>query len=211
MRSRFFGDAEFEMQNWGVVGYRDGWLRQKELHAARVRGDAPDTLIFCHHPPVITLGRASQRGERPVISDPNIEVVEIERGGQATWHGPGQVVVYPIMQLDKEKGFGVHGLIRALENWVIDYVGTMNLHAVPVEGATGAWIDGTRKIASIGIAVSHWVSYHGLAFNFDTGMEPWRAFNPCGFSSEVMTDLKKETGRAWTYDEVLRGLQARLS
>jgi lipoyl(octanoyl) transferase len=212
MRERAsLGMPAARVEDWGVIPYREAWERQKRLRDSRIAGEASDTLVFCEHSPsVVTLGRGAQRGERPVILDPNIEVIEIERGGLATWHGPGQMVVYPVYKLDKVQGFGVLALIRSLEEWVIRYLRSLNLEADAVEGKTGVWIAGERKIASIGIAVSHWVSYHGLSLNFATGREPWRVFNPCGFSPDVMTDLTLETGRAWSYEEVREGLlQAR--
>lgn len=197
-----------ELTDWGHIPYREAWQKQKDLVAQRVRDEIPDTLIFCEHDPVITLGRGAQRGEAPAIfPPPGTDLVEIERGGFATWHGPGQIVVYPIVRLDKGREFGVVALIRSLENWVSEALRSLGLDAGIVEGKTGVWIERERKIASIGIAVSHWVSYHGLALNFATGAEPWRAFNPCGFDPEVMTDLNRETKRTWTYGKILEVLQ----
>jgi lipoic acid synthetase/lipoyl(octanoyl) transferase len=96
--------------------------------------------------------------------------------------------------------------IRAIEDWVISYLKGEGLNAQALEGKTGVWVDGERKLASIGIAVRHWVSYHGMALNFATGREPWRSFDPCGFSSSVMTDLQIETARLYDYRQVLDGL-----
>lgn len=211
MSATFFGHRPLEVQDWGHIPYREAWARQRELVERRIKGEIPDTMVFCEHDPVITIGRGGQRGERPVIfPPPGTDVVDIERGGLATWHGPGQVVAYPIMKLDRGAGFGVLALIRALEAWVVDYLGAQGLKAGIIDGKTGVWIDGERKIASIGIAVSHWVSYHGLSLNFATGMDPWRCFNPCGFDAEVMTDLRKETKRAIDYRDVVRDLAASL-
>jgi lipoate-protein ligase B len=171
-------------------------------------------LVFCQHPAVVTLGRGAQRGERPAVLDPSLEVIEVERGGLATYHGPGQIVAYPIFQLGRTAApvarRGVVNLIRALEAWVIDYLGSEGVPALSVEGKTGVWVGGgERKIASIGLAARKWVSYHGIAVNFATGREVWRSFDPCGFSPEVMTDLQLESGRSYTFDLVRNGLLRR--
>jgi lipoyl(octanoyl) transferase len=157
---------------------------------------------------VITLGRKSQRQETPLgglkpkdKEGNEIPILEVERGGQATYHGPGQIVIYPIVYLSPNKDSqvkgGVVGLIRKMEEAVITYLKEehgLDSEHVEEPDATGVWVDGKRKITSIGIAVKKWVSYHGLAFNVSTGKEPWLAFNPCGFSGSVMTDLDTETG-----------------
>lgn len=205
----FFDPSRVHWDVWGRVPYREAWARQKDLLEKRIRNEIPDTIVFCEHPaPVITLGRASQREGTPkLIPPPGTELIEIERGGQATWHGPGQLVIYPIVRLDRGEGRGVVSLIRALEEWVINGLTSLDLCAQAVEGSTGVWISGERKIASIGIAASHWVSYHGLALNYATGADPWRSFSPCGFSPEVMTDLQRETNRAWTFESTLEVLR----
>ncbi len=191
----------FEIIRLGDVPYTEAWAIQKDLLAKRIDNQIGDTLVACSHPAVITLGRQSQRDAEPLIwSNPDVPVIEIERGGQATYHGPGQVVIYPIVYLSPSKDSqvkgGVVGLIRKMEEAMICYLATEHgLSATRVEGATGVWVDGTRKIASIGIAVRKWVSYHGLAFNVSTGKAAWEGFNPCGFSSNVMTDLQIETGK----------------
>jgi lipoyl(octanoyl) transferase len=208
-------ESGLEFLDWGRIAYREAWARQKELVELRIANKIPDTLIFCEHDPVITLGRGSQReGEKPFLAlQPGVDVVEIERGGQATYHGPGQIVAYPIFKLDRRQGplarRGILNLIRSMESWVVDYLASQGLRAGPVESKTGVWIGGERKIASIGIAVRHWVSYHGLALNLSTGPSPWRMINPCGFDASVMTDLTRETGREYSYPDVLKALRDR--
>ncbi|HVJ65623.1 MAG TPA: lipoyl(octanoyl) transferase LipB [Bdellovibrionota bacterium] len=202
----------FEIIRLGDVDYLRAWDLQKELLEKRINGETGDTLVACSHPAVITLGRQSQRESDPLVwSNPDVPVVEIERGGKATYHGPGQVVIYPIVYLSPNKDSqvkgGVVGLIRQMEEAMIRYLADVHgLSATRVEGATGVWIDGTRKIASIGIAVRKWVSYHGLAFNVSTGKRVWEGFNPCGFSSDVMTDLQIETGKVIDQNEVQEAL-----
>lgn len=204
-----------EIVDWGRIEYREAWQRQKDLVEARIQGTISDTLVFCEHEPVITMGRGAQRGERPLVANPTIPVIDIERGGLATYHGPGQIVAYPICKLGREASGpqhtrGVLGLIRAQEQWVVSYLKTLGLAAGIIPEKTGIWIDNARKIGSIGIAARHWVSYHGLAMNFATGPEPWTWINPCGFEASIMTDLRKELGGEWTYAKVRDGLIAQM-
>jgi len=215
----------FEIIDLGEIPYLSAWELQQDLVEKRIQNQIQDTLVVCTHPPTITLGRKSQRGESPLGTttpkdrDGNeIPVYEIERGGQATYHGPGQIVIYPIVYLSPSKDSqvkgGVVGLIRKMESAVIEYL--KQEHALYSEhvdepDATGVWVDGKRKITSIGIAVKKWVSYHGLAFNVSTGLEPWNSFNPCGFSGSVMTDLDRETKSTQDIEKVKKDLVKHLS
>ena len=198
------------IENWGRISYLEAWVRQKELLQKRIAGELGDTLVFCEHDAVITLGRGALRADGPQVLADDIPIIEVERGGLATYHGPGQVVAYPIFQLGRgDEAYskrGVHNLIRSLELWVIAYLKGFGLAAGTVPGKTGVWIDDARKIASIGIAARHWVSYHGIALNIDTGIEPWTKLNPCGFSSTVMTDLQRETGQSLSFAHAIEGL-----
>lgn len=221
------GESQINLVDLGVMPYREAWLIQQALVEKRVAGLIPDTLLFVEHPPVITLGRGAQRGERAwVQADSGTEVIEIERGGLATYHGPGQMVVYPIFRLDRKHASqsraGVVNLIRSLENWIVATLSSLDIKSSTLEGKTGVWVTGLpagapspgmpleRKIASIGIAVRRWVSFHGLALNYATGTAPWRQLSPCGFSADVMTDLSIESGRVWSREEVLDILRASL-
>jgi lipoate-protein ligase B len=185
------------------VDYTRAWERQKAYVEERIAGLRPDTFVFCVHQPVITLGRASQRDlatSGVLAGNTPVPVLNIERGGQATYHGPGQLVVYPIVKLgrgaDHPSRTGVVSLIRSMEAWLCEALGEFQVPAQSVEGKTGVWVQGgTRKIASIGIAARHWVSYHGLAINLDVGPEPWQWISPCGMTADVMTDLKVVSGR----------------
>lgn len=198
----------FEIIRLGDIPYTDAWALQKDILNKRMESQIGDTLIACSHPAVITLGRQSQRDAEPLIwSNPDVPVVEIERGGKATYHGPGQVVIYPIVYLSPNKDSqvkgGVVGLIRKMEEAMIQMLKEeFQINSSRVDGATGVWVDGVRKIASIGIAVRKWVSYHGLAFNVSTGKSAWQGFNPCGFSADVMTDLEIETAKPQNQSEV---------
>jgi lipoate-protein ligase B len=169
---------------------------------------------------VITLGRGSQRdiqngnqSSGVVNSKSETPVFEVERGGYATYHGPGQLVIYPIVKILNTKNQnpffnGVHGLIRSLETIVSMYLfQKYNLKAGPVSEKTGVWIESQRKIASIGISAKRWVSYHGCAINLDTGPDVWMTINPCGFESSVMTDILRESGRKVSFAEASSEIQ----
>lgn len=197
MSSSIPGEHNFDIQDWGRIDYQDAWTRQKDLLQKRINSEILDTLIFCEHNPVITMGRQGQREPYPQGID--LPIVPVERGGRATYHGPGQIVVYPIVQLADKKETrvqgGIVGLIRRLEEAVITPLQDLGINAARRSPDTGVWIDGERKIASIGIAAKRWVSYHGLALNINTDPSVWQKFNPCGFSGEVMTHLQFETER----------------
>jgi lipoyl(octanoyl) transferase len=196
----------FEVLDLGKVDYLEAWERQKELLTLRIEDKIPDTLIFCEHPAVVTLGRASQR-DGEVLPPLPFPVVEVERGGHATYHGPGQIVMYPIVKLGPARNSqfpqGLKYFVCSMEKVVIAVLEDLGIPSLRVEGSTGVWVaGGERKIASIGVAVKHWVTYHGLALNYATGLDPWRYINPCGFSAEVMTDIQKERGSSPSFDEL---------
>lgn len=197
---------EFNIIDWGKIDYLKAWEEQKNLLQLRIDDKIPDTLIFCEHHAVVTLGRASQR-EKESLGHLPFPVIEVERGGHATYHGPGQIVVYPIVKLAPSKNSqfpnGLKSYIEWLENITIKSVEDFKIPASRIEGKTGVWIrNGEKKIASIGVAVKHWTTYHGLALNISTGIEPWRFINPCGFSAEIMTDLNSESGLNLSYNDV---------
>ena len=218
------GSAKVDVVDWGRIDYLEAWDLQKELVEKRTQGLIPDTLVFCEHNPVITLGRGAQRGDAPFLNAGEIPILNIERGGLSTYHGPGQFVAYPIFQLARKSTSwsraGVVNLIRSMEDWMIGVLAEQGLESKAICEKTGVWVTAKtpylmekesssfaaapseRKIASIGIAVKRWVSYHGLAMNFDTGLDPWKAIKPCGFQANVMTDLQMETGLSYSYDKV---------
>jgi lipoate-protein ligase B len=178
--------------DWGVVEYAAARERQLGLLGARQRGEAPDTLIFLEHPHVITLGRA--RGSAAnVVAAGDVPVVETERGGDVTYHGPGQIVGYPIVELGEgEKD--LHRFLRNLEEGMIRALATFGVTAGRKAGATGVWV-GEAKIASIGIACRRWITFHGLALNVATDLGYFRRINPCGFDAGVMTSLASLLGQ----------------
>jgi lipoyl(octanoyl) transferase len=193
-------DGRAEVRDLGRLAYHEAWELQKRLVAQRHAGEAPDTLLVVEHEPVITVGRGS-KGEVLAAGHgttgatrggaPATPIVAVERGGQATWHGPGQIVVYPIVKLRDDR-HDLHGWMRALEEATIRAVGEFGLVAGRRTGATGVWIDGERKLCSIGVAATRWVTWHGLALNHENDLAQFAAINPCGFDAAVMTSMRRE-------------------
>lgn len=185
----------------GLRPYKDVWALQKRLVERRLRGEIPDVLILVEHPPVITLGRG--RPAAPPLKRPpealrarGVELFEVERGGEATFHGPGQLVGYPILKLEGPLR-DLHRYLRELEGLLIDALGDLGLPARRLEGATGVWTQTSppRKLASIGVAVRRWVTYHGFALNVSVDLSYFELISPCGFESGVMTSVARELGR----------------
>jgi lipoyl(octanoyl) transferase len=188
----------------GVSDYEPALALQRQLVAERQAGEGEDALLLVEHPEVITLGRrASARAN--VLSD-ELPVVEVERGGDATYHGPGQLVGYPIVALAGEER-DLHRFLRAIEHGLIDACAALGLAAGRKAGWTGVWI-GERKLASIGIAVRRWVTLHGFALNACTDLARFGALRPCGLDAQVMTSLTVELGREVSVAE-LKPLVAR--
>lgn len=165
---------------------------QKKLVNERINDRVQDSLLLVEHDHVLTLGRSSHL-ENLLVKD--LPVFEIERGGDVTYHGPGQLVAYPIISLQR-KSLGVRQFVELLEDSIMETLCAFELrNASGMLGKqTGVWIDGKRKIASIGVAVSHWVTYHGLALNVSTDLSYFQKIKPCGFDSTIMTSISKELG-----------------
>jgi len=181
---------------WNVVDlgtrpYREVWDHQLELVTRRQTNDVPDTLLVVEHPHVFTLGR-SRAAQANVVNPGDVEVIEIERGGDVTYHGPGQLVAYPIVLLDGAER-DLHKFLRNMEEAVIRTCARAGLVADRELGKTGVWTtdrDGARKkLCSMGIACRKWVTFHGLALNVTTDLSYFHRINPCGFESSVMTSL----------------------
>lgn len=177
------------VDDWGLLDYATAYARQKALvDRLRREPSALDTLVFVEHPDVYTYGRKSEPGFRAQPS------YEIERGGEATFHNPGQLVAYPIVRLHEGER-DVRRYLRAIEAALGETLRHYGLASSVREGATGLWVcDGMRKIASIGVAVSSWITYHGLALNIENDLRGFSRISPCGFSARVMTSLKAELG-----------------
>jgi lipoate-protein ligase B len=199
------GSCEIRVVKSGAVldlgrrEFGEVWTQQQELVAARQRDERPDTLILVEHPDVITLGRRRSAQDN-VRSAGDIPVFEIERGGDVTYHGPGQLVGYPIVKLAEDER-DLHAYLRNLEEALIGVCAEVGLQGRRNPGWTGVWI-GERKVASIGIAVRRWVTMHGFALNVATDLSRFAAINPCGLDAAVMTSLSTESGRPLTLDEV---------
>ncbi|HEV2166758.1 MAG TPA: lipoyl(octanoyl) transferase LipB [Thermoplasmata archaeon] len=180
-----------ETREWGVRPYLAALAEMRALRALRQRGEIPDTLILVEHPPVVTVGVQGSDGE---VLPEGIPVVPVERGGKGTYHGPGQLVGYPIVDLNA-RGRDVRRFVADVERVVIDALGEVGIVADRVAGRRGVWVDGARKIASIGVAVEAWVTFHGFALNVSNDLAPFRAFHPCGLPGTVMTSVEAELGR----------------
>jgi lipoyl(octanoyl) transferase len=181
----------WQILDLGITSYRDAWQQQLALVQARQQGDAPDTLLVVEHPHVFTLGRRRD-AQQNVLAPGDVEVIEIERGGDVTYHGPGQLVAYPILLLeDGERD--LHRYLRNLEEAVIATCARSGITADREPGKTGVWTtdrQGARKkLCSMGIACRKWVTFHGLALNVTTDLSYFGRINPCGFESNVMTSL----------------------
>jgi lipoate-protein ligase B len=177
----------------GQVEYGAAHARQLRLVEARQRDEVPDLLVLCEHPPVITVGRRLRAQANILL--PRFPIHEVERGGDATYHGPGQLVGYPILKLEGAER-DLHRYLRDLEEGLILLCGRLGVPAGRREGWTGVWTaDQERKVASIGIAVRRWVTYHGFALNVTTDLSHFQAINPCGLEARVMTSVAREGGR----------------
>ena len=175
----------------GRVAYDEAHALQRSLVEQRIRGEIPDTVVMLEHAPVITLGRKAGAAAN-VLDAGDTPVIQVERGGDATWHGPGQLVAYPIVALEGERR-DLHRHLRLLEEAVIALLGELGLDGVRDPRNTGVWLpsaDGPpRKVCSIGIACRRWVTWHGLALNVDPDPAAFLRLRPCGFDPDVMTRL----------------------
>ncbi|HYA10923.1 MAG TPA: lipoyl(octanoyl) transferase LipB [Thermoplasmata archaeon] len=170
----------------------------RELVLERRRGAVDDTLVLVEHPPVVTVGVQGDDGSAALSGLP---VVAVERGGRATYHGPGQLVGYPIVDLAR-RGQDVRRFVRDVEELIVRAVAAFGVTAGHTKGQPGVWVDGRRKLASIGVTVDHWVTFHGFALNVDPELSAFERFRPCGLDGTVMTSLAKELGRPVTLAEV---------
>ncbi|HTT44883.1 MAG TPA: lipoyl(octanoyl) transferase LipB [Thermoplasmata archaeon] len=183
---------------WGLRDYSESLDAMRELVRARRAGVVDDSLVLVEHPPVVTVGVEGDDGSAATTGLP---VVNVERGGRATYHGPGQLVGYPIVDLTA-RGRDVRRFVHEVEEIVVRALAGFGVTAGHVKGRRGVWVDGERKIASIGVAVDHWVTFHGFALNVDPDLSAFERFHPCGFSGSVMTSVSQEAGRPVRVSEV---------
>jgi lipoyl(octanoyl) transferase len=190
--------------NLGSTPYNQAWELQRALAAGVSQGAIPDTVILLEHPPVITLGRRTDEGsEVHVPEGAAVEIVETDRGGKSTFHGPGQLVCYPILDLNRH-GRDVKRYVRDLEEALIRTLGSYELAATRIEGLTGVWLEHPpRKIASIGVHVSRWVTTHGYALNVDLDPAPFTEWiTACGLEDAAFTSMARELERPLTLEDV---------
>ncbi len=189
--------------NLGAVPYREAWDLQRSISAAVLRGEAPDTVLLLEHPPVVTLGRRAEEGELHVPEGAEVEIVETDRGGKSTYHGPGQLVCYPILDLTRH-GQDVKKYCRDLEEALIRTLAGVGVEATRIDGLTGIWLERPpRKIASIGVHISKWVTTHGYALNVDLDPAPFTEWiTACGLEDAAFTTLARELERSVDVDEV---------
>jgi lipoyl(octanoyl) transferase len=190
--------------NLGRTPYLEAWDLQRALAAAVSQGAIPDTVVLLEHPPVITLGRRTDEGaELHVPEGAAVEVVETDRGGKSTFHGPGQLVCYPILDLNRH-GRDVKRYVRDLEEAVIRTAAALGVEARRIDGLTGVWLESPpRKLASIGVHIARWVTTHGYALNVDLDPTPFTDWiTACGLEDASFTTLARELGRPITIDDV---------
>jgi lipoyl(octanoyl) transferase len=195
----------------GVVPYEAAWAEQHRLHEARASGSVPDTVLLVEHPSVYTAGRRTEPWERPADGTP---VVDVDRGGKITWHGPGQLVGYPILELPEP--MDVVAYVRRLETALIDACADLGLVAGRVPGRSGVWVAAddrgpARKVAAIGVRVSRRVTMHGFALNCDPDLSAFDRIVPCGIRDAGVTSLTRELGRQVGVADAVDAVERRLS
>src|ERR1700683_4931981 len=196
-----------------ALRYEQALDRQRELHALRVNDEIPDTCLLLEHHPVYTAGRRTEPGDRPV-GDPGAPVIETDRGGKITWHGPGQLVGYPIIKLDDP--IDVIAYVRSIEEAMIGTCAWFGLSTQRVAGRSGAWVTGgragtDRKVAAIGIRVARGVTMHGFALNCDNDLSWYDRIVPCGIKDASVTSISAELGRAVTVADAIEPVKGHLA
>ena len=193
-------NAVIALSRSGLVDYQKAWDIQRTVHEEVASGSRPNTLLLLEHPSVYTAGRRTDAAERPNDGTP---VIDVDRGGRITWHGPGQLVGYPIVRLQKPTE--LVGFVREIEAALILVCEDLGLAAVRVDGRSGVWVQdsqGDRKIAAIGIRVAKGVTMHGFALNVNPDLTAFGQIVPCGITDADVTSLEIELGRSITIDEV---------
>lgn len=203
-----------------ALDYMRAWDLQRELHALRVAGEIPDTCLLLEHQPVYTAGKRTSPADRP-IGDPGAPVIDVDRGGKITWHGPGQLVGYPIVALDEP--VDVIGYVRAVEEALIRTCADAGLATERVDGRSGVWVrtrpadpaaaaaSADRKVGAIGVRVARGVTMHGFALNCENDLSWFGRIVPCGISDASVTSLSAELGRPVPVDEVIGGAERHLA
>jgi lipoyl(octanoyl) transferase len=190
----------------GLLDYQSAWDEQRRRHALVAAGDEPDAVLLLEHPSVYTAGKRTAPADRPVDGTP---VIDVDRGGQVTWHGPGQIVGYPIIRLSADgQAVDVVAYVRRVEQLLIDVCAELGLATTRIDGRSGVWVPADaerpdRKVAAIGIRVARGTTLHGFALNCDCDLTAYDRIVPCGIRDAGVTSLSVELGRAVTVAEVL--------
>lgn len=197
----FLSKALVQVEDWGLIPYEEAWARQKAYVAQALAEPERwvDRLVLCEHPPVITLGRNAHKENlllpEPLLRARGIEVYYVERGGDVTYHGPGQVVGYPILHLERYKR-DIGWYMRSLEEVIIQAIAHWKLAGTRLPGLTGVWLTPPpRKIAAMGVKLSRWVSMHGFALNVNTDLSAFNLIVPCGIRDKAVTSIAQELGQ----------------
>lgn len=202
---------ELHVRRLGRVPYKAAWDLQKQLVEQRRQGEIPDTLLLLEHEPVITLGRDASLDSvlhnEATLAAVGVALVQSDRGGDATYHGPGQIVAYPILDL-KPDWQDIPKFVRAIEQTMIDTVADYGLVGDRAKGEPGVWLAASeqapeRKIGAVGARISRWITHHGFALNVNTHMDHFQLIIPCGIRDKGVTSLKQELGREVPLDEVM--------
>jgi lipoyl(octanoyl) transferase len=193
-----------------AVPYEEAWELQRRTHERRVAGQIPDTVLLLEHTPVYTAGKRTQPMDRP-IGDPGAPVIDVDRGGRITWHGPGQLVGYPIVRL--REPIDVVVFVRLIEEALMRVCADLGVETRRVEGRPGVWVPGTpdRKVGAIGLRVSRGVTMHGLELNCDCDLTWFDRIVPCGISDAGVTSLTREVGRRVTVAEIVPQMERHLA
>ena len=202
-------NATIALLRHGLVDYQKAWDLQREIHTEVASGSRPNTLLLLEHPSVYTAGRRTEDAERPTDGTP---VIDVDRGGRITWHGPGQLVGYPIVKLLKPTE--LVGFVREIETALILVCADLGITAIRIEGRSGVWIQdarGDRKIAAIGIRVAKGTTMHGFALNVNPDLAAFRQIVPCGIADADVTSLEIELSRSITIEEVAPLVEKHLS
>ena len=197
--------SDIEVIHSGLLDYEKSWQLQREIHQAVADGAKSNTLILIEHPSVYTAGRRTDILERPQDGTP---VIDVDRGGRITWHGPGQIVGYPIVRLEKRNE--VVGFVRNLEDALIATLAEFGINGISIAGKTGVWIKdekGERKISAIGVRVAKGVTMHGFALNVCPDLTKFNAIIPCGMPDAETTSMQKELNRTISIAEVTPALE----
>ena len=193
------------IEDWSLIPFREAWAKQEEYVRDIQKGNRQSTLIFCEHPSVLTIGR--EGGEHnvsvshDVLSAMNIETIPINRGGDITAHNPGQLIGYPLFHLSQFKE-DLHWFLRGIEEIIIQVLAEYGIESGRVEGKTGVWIEGERKICAIGLHCSRWITSHGFALNVNNDLSIFNMIIPCGIPDKSVTCMSNELGKTIDMDEL---------